>query len=264
MTNSLSAATCAIYVALAFPVLYLLIRDGRYGLLGWLFLFFFCTLRMIGGALAVNDTSVSLSPLLTTASILHLAQVKVEWLSVLAYQMLIIAGVAITAADSAKLQEHKQLLDKAETITRAGISILAVAWGFLVGWTGFSFIAPRGRNSSLTRAGKVVSIYPPPRVYRNTMVLFREQLLMAVAFSLVFIEIRVFYSVTALCTQRASLNPVTGLLVISVVLRFLPEVFATLVCIFAGISTQGAALLAHVEEEKVISVPPKPLAQPWI
>lgn len=44
---------------------------------------------------------------------------------------------------------------------------------------------------------------------------------MAVAFSLVFIGIRVFYSLAALCTQRASLNPVTGLLVIRVVLGFL-------------------------------------------
>lgn len=80
MTNSLSAATCTIYSVLAIPVLYLLVRNGRYSLLGWLFLFFFCTLRMVGGGLAVNDTSVAaniissvgLSPLLlATASILH-------------------------------------------------------------------------------------------------------------------------------------------------------------------------------------------------
>jgi hypothetical protein len=84
MTNSLSAATCAIYAVLSIPVLYLLVRHGRYGLLGWLFLFFFCTLRIIGGALAINDTSgaaniissVGLSPLLlATAGILHEALV---------------------------------------------------------------------------------------------------------------------------------------------------------------------------------------------
>ncbi|KAJ5295487.1 hypothetical protein N7508_010308 [Penicillium antarcticum] len=261
MTNSLSAATCAIYAVLAIPVLYLLVRHGRYGLLGWLFLFFFCTLRIIGGALAVNSTSVAaniissvgLSPLLlATASILHEARQyriqpldkKMEWVSVLAYHMLVVAGVALTAAGSAKLQEHEQPLDKAEKITEAGISILAVAWVILVGWTGFSFMAPRGRNSSLTRAGNV--------------------LLMAVAFSLVFIGIRVFYSLAALCTQRASLNPITGSLAIRVVLGFMPEVIATLAFIFAGIRTRGAALLAHVEEEKVVSVPPKPRAQPWV
>ncbi|KAJ6189014.1 hypothetical protein N7519_003922 [Penicillium mononematosum] len=259
MTNSLSAATCAIYAVLAIPVLYLLVRHGRYGLLGWLFLFFFCILRIIGGALAVNDTSaaaniissVGLSPLLlATAGILHEARhyriqfldKKMQWVSVLAYHMLVVAGVALTAAGSSKLQEHEQPL-KAEKISRAGISIMVIAWGILVGWTGFSFVGPWGRNSSLTRAGNV--------------------LLMAVAFSLVFIGIRVFYSLAALCTQRASLNPVTGLLAIRVVLGFLPEVIAALVCIFAGIRTQDAALLAYAEEEKVVSVPPKP-PQPCI
>ncbi|KAF3012677.1 hypothetical protein E8E15_001073 [Penicillium rubens] len=246
MTNPLSAATCAIYAVLAIPVLYLLVRHGRYGLLGWLFLFFFCILRIIGGALAVNDTSaaaniissVGLSPLLLAAAgILHEARhyriqsldKKMEWVSVLAYHMLVIAGVALTAAGSSKLQEHEEPL-KAEKISRAGISIMVVAWGFLVGWTGFSFVGPRGRNSSLTRAGNI--------------------LLVAVAFSLVFIGIRVFYSLAALCTQRASLNPVTGLLVIRVVLGFLPEIIAALVCIFVGIKTQGAAQLAYAEEEK--------------
>ena len=84
-----------------------------------------------------------------------------EWVSVLAYHMLVVAGVVLTAAGSTKLQEHEQPLEKAEKIAEAGISILAVAWGVLVGWTGFSFIAPRGRNSSLARAGNVVSTYPP-------------------------------------------------------------------------------------------------------
>lgn len=80
MIDSLSVATCAIYAVLAFPVLYLLYRHGRIGLLGWLYLFFFCTLRIIGGALAVHNTSaaasiissIGLSPLLlATAGILH-------------------------------------------------------------------------------------------------------------------------------------------------------------------------------------------------
>ena len=86
---------------------------------------------------------------------------------------------------------------------------------------------------------------------------------MAVAFSLIFIGIRVFYSVAALCTQRASLNPTTGSLAVRVVLGFLPEVIATLSIILAGIKTQSAALLAHVDKETV-SRGPKPRAQPWV
>ncbi|KAK4868016.1 hypothetical protein LT330_007675 [Penicillium expansum] len=258
MTNSLSAATCAIYALLAIPVLYLLVRHGRYGLLGWLFLFLFCTLRIIGGALAVKDTSITasiissvgLSPLLLAAAgILHEAREyriqvldkKMEWVCALAYHMLVVAGVALTAAGSVKLQKHEQPLDKAERITKVGISILAVAWAVLVAWTGFSFIAPRGRNSPLMRAGNV--------------------LLTALAFSLVFIGIRVFYSLAALCTQKASLNPVTGSLAVRVVLGFLPELIATILFIVAGIRTQGAAPMAKIEEERAVS---KQRAQPWI
>lgn len=57
---------------------------------------------------------------------------KMEWVSVLAYHMLVVAGVALTAAGPVKLQEHKQPLDKAAKIAKEGIAILAVAWGVLV------------------------------------------------------------------------------------------------------------------------------------
>lgn len=84
-----------------------------------------------------------------------------EWVFVLAYHMLVAAGVALTAAGSAKLQQHEQPLDKAERMAKVGIAILAAAWGGLAGWTAFSFIVPRGGNPSLARAGTVVSTWPP-------------------------------------------------------------------------------------------------------
>lgn len=80
MSNALSVAECVIYAILAIPVLYLLARHWRNGVLGWLFLFFFCTLRIVGGALSIKSSSsaasiissVGLSPLLLAAAgILH-------------------------------------------------------------------------------------------------------------------------------------------------------------------------------------------------
>jgi hypothetical protein len=80
MTNALSAAELAIYIALAFPTIYLIIKHGRQGFLGWFFLFIFCILRITGNALALKSSSatasiissVGLSPLLLAASgILH-------------------------------------------------------------------------------------------------------------------------------------------------------------------------------------------------
>jgi hypothetical protein len=82
--NGLSAAELAIYITLSFPVLYILLKHGRAGLMGWLFLFFFCTIRLVGAAMSLNSTSatasiissVGLSPiLLATSGILHEAYV---------------------------------------------------------------------------------------------------------------------------------------------------------------------------------------------
>ena len=80
MTDALSAAQVAVYAVLIIPVLFLVVRHGVQGLLGWLFLALFCTLRLIGGGMAVNSSSptatiissVGLSPiLLAAAGILH-------------------------------------------------------------------------------------------------------------------------------------------------------------------------------------------------
>lgn len=80
MTDALSAVECAFYAFLLLPVLYLIFRHRTYGFMGWLFLSFFCILRIIGGAMSVNSASgvgsiisnVGLSPmLLATAGILH-------------------------------------------------------------------------------------------------------------------------------------------------------------------------------------------------
>lgn len=87
---------------------------------------------------------------------------KLEWVLVLFYHMLVMGGVALTAAGSAKLQSQKQPVDetaieKAEKITKAGIAILAIAWGVLVGFSGLSFTAPRLRIGVVARSGTVVS-----------------------------------------------------------------------------------------------------------
>lgn len=80
MVNSLSAATLAIYIILAIPVVFLAIKHKRHGLLGWFFLFLFCALQIIGSGMSVSSTSpsasivsnVGLSPLLlATSGILH-------------------------------------------------------------------------------------------------------------------------------------------------------------------------------------------------
>jgi hypothetical protein len=85
MTTSLDTAQLAIYILLSIPIIYVLYRHGRTGLLGWIYFFAFASLRIIGGALAMNadksgtpsvtatiTSNIGLSPLILGISgILH-------------------------------------------------------------------------------------------------------------------------------------------------------------------------------------------------
>ncbi|RJE25689.1 hypothetical protein PHISCL_01952 [Aspergillus sclerotialis] len=244
MTDSLSAAECALYAILFIPVAFLVVRHGIHGLLGWLFLAVFCTLRIIGAGMAIKDSSpaasiisnVGLSPiLLAVAGILHEARTyrihkveqKQEWAFAIAYHIPVVVGVAITAVGSSKLQHHEQPIEKSEKLVKAGLAILAVCWGILVAWTAISFKAPKARNADRANAGTVLLGSNVP--------------------ALVLIGVRVFYSVVALSTQKSYLNPTTGTLPIRVILGFLPELIATIIYVAAGLKTQGVAKLLHLD-----------------
>jgi len=80
MTNSLATAELAIYATLSIPILYLIVSHAPAGLVGWLYIFAFCSLRIVGGAMSMNSnsptasiiSSIGLSPLLLAGSgILH-------------------------------------------------------------------------------------------------------------------------------------------------------------------------------------------------
>lgn len=79
--TALPTAQLAIYAILSLPTIYILVRHGKPGLLGWLYLLIFCVLRITGNAMFLNDptstgatviTNIGLSPLLlATLGILH-------------------------------------------------------------------------------------------------------------------------------------------------------------------------------------------------
>lgn len=194
MTDSLSAAECALYAILFIPVAFLAVRHGIHGILGWLFLAIFCTLRIIGAGMTINDSSpaasiisnVGLSPmLLAAAGIIHEALVflyfsfpeanilirsnrrtyrihkvekKQEWAFALSYHIVVVAGIALTAAGSSELQNHKEgePVEKSEKLVKSGMAILAFCWALLVAWTVLSFMAPKARNPDRASAGTVV------------------------------------------------------------------------------------------------------------
>ena len=130
-------------------------------------------------------------------------------------------------------------------MVRVGMAILAASWGMLVGLAGVTFFSQRARNPAIARAGTVVRLPLDFMIYLYAWIAnIKFQLFAAVSFSLLFIGVRVFYSLVALCTQIASLNPTTGVFIIRLILGFLPELIATLVHIAAGVKTRNVARMA--------------------
>ncbi|KAK7730351.1 hypothetical protein SLS53_009051 [Cytospora paraplurivora] len=129
-------------------------------------------------------------------------------------------GLALVAAGGSGLQLHNSGATNALRslrLLRAGMAILTVCWVVLV----------------LCAAASAV----PFRKAEKKAVHFRKGtiLLYSVVFSLMFIGIRVLYSLVAFSTQEPYLNPATGALTIRVLLSFLPELIATCSFITAGI-----------------------------
>ena len=52
--GTLSAVQLAVYVILAPPAFYVLIKHGKHGFLGWWFLATFCAIRIVGSVMEIN------------------------------------------------------------------------------------------------------------------------------------------------------------------------------------------------------------------
>ena len=77
--DSIAVAQVILYILLTPLAFYVLIKHGRPGFLGWLYLFVFCSIRLIGGAMSIAKSpaagivsNIGLSPLLlAVAGIVH-------------------------------------------------------------------------------------------------------------------------------------------------------------------------------------------------
>ncbi|KAM3558115.1 hypothetical protein ARSEF4850_004753 [Beauveria asiatica] len=217
--NSVTTAQMAIYAAMILPVLYLLVKHGKVGMLGWLYLVAFCMLRILGGALALSRSktatiiaNIGLAPLLLAASgILHesnslrkVGDAKLEWAVVLALHILIAGATAILAIGALALQSSSPLPSDL-TRVKVGIALLATGWIMLI--------------------------------------------LVGVALASIFIGIRVLYGLVAFVSQKKSLNPVTGTLAVRVGLVLLPELAASLILLAYGWITRNAMNSQAIDRE---------------
>ncbi|KAJ6783047.1 hypothetical protein PWT90_01869 [Aphanocladium album] len=244
--NSVATAQMAIYAVLIIPTLYLLVKHGKAGLLGWFYFTAFCMLRILGGALALSGSksatiiaNVGLSPLLLAASgILHESNTlrqsgdaKLEWAVVVGFHVLIAGATAILAVGASALQSSSPMPSDL-TKVKVGITILTIGWVILVGWSVLSWIRrSNSQRPETSRAGR--------------------KLLIGVAIASIFIGVRVLYTLAAFVSQKRSLSPATGTLAVRVVLVLLPELAASIVMLAYGWITRDAVRSRAVEAEHV-------------
>ncbi|KAL7905877.1 hypothetical protein GGI35DRAFT_483154 [Trichoderma velutinum] len=237
-----STAELAIYATLSIPNLYILFKHGRPGLLGWTYLFAFCTLRIIGGALDLSGSttagiisSVGLSPLLLAASgILKEARTyysdpldkKLEWIVVLLFHIMVTTGVAILAIgvsnlDSSNVKPSDVSSD--DSLVKAGIALLTLSWAIVTIISVWTLAHPAKSQKS------------------KSSIVAGTRLLWSVLISDVFSGIRVIYTLVAFVTQDETLNPLTGSLTIRVLLSLIPELVCVLALLTAGLLTRNTA-----------------------
>lgn len=193
---------------------------------------------------------------------MNLLQKPFELILVTVFHVFVSGGLALVAAGASALQDHHNGAASALRSLRllqAGMAILTVSWALLVLCAAASAFPLRKAEKSavLFRKGTTVSLMWPA-VHLHDSLLCRssrltyivsQQLLLSLIFSLIFIGIRVLYSLVAFSTQKAYLNPATSSLTIRVLLSFLPELIAACSFIVAGIQTRRLAQDHHVVYE---------------
>ncbi|KAH6867192.1 hypothetical protein B0T10DRAFT_451939 [Thelonectria olida] len=256
--HSLALVVVFIFATLSLPTLYVIFRHGfqRQAILGWGYLFIFCTLKMVGSGMQLGDsrsssaaivTSVGLSPLvLAAAGVLHEARFyyagpekrrldsKKETIIIIIFHMLIMFGIALIAVGMSRLTRSKiqDSVNHAWTLARIGATVL------FLGWVAVTVVA--------TLSGLKAYLHIKEQPQRND----GTRLLIAVIIALPFVGIRVIAAFVYLITGNESLSAVTGALGVRVGLYLIEEIIATLVLVGAGIVTRN---IRRQFEDEVLS-----------
>ncbi|KAJ5930809.1 integral membrane protein [Penicillium verhagenii] len=271
--NGIFPADLAVYLIL-FPVIsYIFITHRWTGFLPWYYLSVFCVARIIGGALGVHDRnslaaniiqSVGISPLLLSVDgLIHEACVKyaisllvcpfaasrtpatnnihscfnsrvyrypskndlLGWSVIVGSTATMATAVSLSVVGALNIYEGHVKPDS-YALWKAGSALIVVLWAFQVFWSLFSL-----------RSGKDAT---HDQAYQSSTALLQGAFI-----ALLFIGIRVIYTLVAVCTQKKDLSPIDGSIAVRVVLMFLPEVLATLTLILVGLRTR------HLRDLKV-------------
>ncbi|KAF3402690.1 hypothetical protein DPV78_004795 [Talaromyces pinophilus] len=242
--KAIDLAELVIYGSLTIPTIYCLVRHGKQGLLGWLYIVIYCTIRLIAaglkyksdqdhevstGALVVDN--IGLSPLLLgAAGILHEARYsrhaiknsKIEWLCVLQYHVLVSAGLALIAVSVSDLVKPDSS-NSGTGLLKGGFAILFVSWVILAIATLFSMKRP----ASYTHLTNDNSFHDGTLLLNAVVFSLPMSLLRAI-----YGAINLFGSGTSTGTSAFSSNVAAD-----VCMSLIPPMLATLVFIAIGLIT---------------------------
>ncbi|KAI1207619.1 uncharacterized protein F4807DRAFT_433960 [Annulohypoxylon truncatum] len=244
-STGLPVALLVIYLTLSLPTIYITFKHGlKHGaIVGWFFLFTFCTLRIIASILELVDAtgssaslvaSIGLSPLLAaTCGILHESRVHIlpkarrpfDTPYLIFFHILVTTAIALVASGASKLNNPSlppDQMKRSQGLVKGGMVLL------LLGWISLATVTFATFQHILTHAsGKVAEMGGG------------KKLLIAVAFSIPFLGIRVMESLVYFFSQNPLLNPVSGSLGLRVGLQVIEEIIVALSLIAAGILTRN-------------------------
>ncbi|KAJ3539923.1 hypothetical protein NM208_g5286 [Fusarium decemcellulare] len=245
--RSLALAVLLIFATLSVPTVYIAFRHGFRGMaiLGWGYLFVFCSLKIVGSGMQMGDnpgsgaaivTSIGLSPLLlAVAGVLHEARfynaspekrrlnTKKETLIIILFHMQVMLGIALVAVGMSRLASRtaQDQVDQGWKLAKIGAAVL------LLGWVAVTSVAIRGGLTGHLRIKNQTPHNHGPR------------LLLAVLIALPFVGIRVIATFIYVLSENQSLSAMTGSLGARVGLYIVEEIVATLVMVSAGVVTRG-------------------------
>ena len=147
-TDSLAIADVIIYILFALPILYILVRHGWSGALGWAYLLVFCMLRIIGSGMQLSDSSskgaavisgIGSSPLLLSLlGVVHESAqyisgqkpVFLRWYCYIVVHLLVGLGIGliVSGANSLSSSDNGQGVPSGGR-SKFGTFVLLIVWG---------------------------------------------------------------------------------------------------------------------------------------
>ncbi|KAI1103044.1 hypothetical protein F4804DRAFT_247265 [Jackrogersella minutella] len=250
----LALALLIIYITISLPNIYIAIKHGfKHGaVVGWFFLFSFCTLRIISSAIEMSDvqstsaaliTSIGLSPLLAAAcGILHESRAYILPKSrrpfdipyLIFFHIVVTTAIALVASGASKLNDNTLPPDQmksSQSLVEGGMVLLLLSWISIAILTVATF-----QHTLIRESRKLAEIEGG------------KKLLLAVTFSVPFLGIRVLERFIYFFTENPELNPVSGSLGLRVGLEVIEEIIVTFSFVIAGIITRNIRATISMDE----------------